>query len=143
MQSILEREAFSLRLRECLARMGAGSGTGPSWLAREFNRRYPGAPVSLHAARKWLLGEAIPAQDKLRVLSDWLGVTAEWLRYGAGSAYVLREPSPGAGLDYPLMREIAALSDLHREAVRELVSALRRAEEVEKTRCGGKNEVSE
>lgn len=131
MQSILEREAFSARLRESLTR--AGAGAGPAWLSREFNRRYPGKPVSLHAARKWLLGEAIPAQDKLRVLADWLGVTAEWLRFGAGSAYELREPSPDSGLDYPLMREIAALSEPHRAVVRELVNALQRVEKAEKT----------
>ena len=127
----MEKEAFSARLRDLLGRVGGGSG--PAWLAREFNRRYPGAPVTLHATRKWILGESIPAQDKLRVLAEWLGATAEWLRYGAGSAYVLGEPSPSEGLDYPLMREIAALSEPHREAVRELVNALRRAEGTEKS----------
>ena len=72
----MEREAFARRLREVPARLG-DDGSSAARVAREFNRRYPGAPVTLHAARKWLLGEAIPAQDKLRVLAAWLGVTAE------------------------------------------------------------------
>ncbi|THF65389.1 hypothetical protein E6O51_00485 [Pseudothauera rhizosphaerae] len=96
-------------------------------MAREFNRRYPGAPVTLHATRKWLEGEAIPAQDKLRVLADWLGVTAEWLRFGQGHALVgVREPN--REFDYQLMRDIAALTEAHQQVVRDLVKSLRRAE---------------
>ena len=28
------------------------------------------------------MGEAIPAQPKLRTLADWLGVSVAWLRFG-------------------------------------------------------------
>lgn len=126
MQPYLERDAFSTRLREALLRAAPDSAR-PSPLAREFNRRYAGAPVTLHATRKWLGGDAIPAQDKLRVLADWLGVSAEWLRFGAGSAAAaVREP--GTEYDYQLMRDIAALNDAHRQVVRDLVKSLRKAE---------------
>jgi transcriptional regulator with XRE-family HTH domain len=40
----------------------------------------------VHAARKWLMGESIPTQEKLRSLAKWLNVTAEWLRFGTASA---------------------------------------------------------
>lgn len=126
MPSYLERDAFSARLREALAR-AAPNAIRPAALAREFNRRYAGAPVTLHATRKWLGGEAVPAQDKLRVLAGWLGVSAEWLRFGEGEALAgMREP--GLDFDFQLMREIAALSETHRQVVREVVKALRRAE---------------
>jgi len=128
MEAIKERERFSRRLKEALAKVGAVNDS-PAALAREFNRRYPGKPVSDYAARKWLLGEAIPGQDKLRVLAQWLGVTNDWLRFGEGTqpdAYVACGASPT--LDYELMRDIAGLSNEHQTVVRELVAALRRAE---------------
>ena len=36
----------------------------------------------MHAARKWLLGLALPTQDKLEVLARWLDVSIDWLRWG-------------------------------------------------------------
>ena len=126
MQPYLERDAFSTRLREALARV-APDVTRPTALAREFNRRYAGEPVTLHAARKWLSGDAIPAQDKLRVLADWLGVSAEWLRFGAGNAaFSVKEPD--AEFDYQLMRDIAALNQAHQQVIRDLVKSLHQAE---------------
>lgn len=128
MQSYLERDAFSTRLRDALVRVAPGTAR-PTALAREFNRRYAGAPVTLHATRKWLGGEAIPAQDKLRVLADWLGVSAEWLRFGEGEdEAVPHAREPAAEFDYQLMRDIAALTEAHQRVVRDLVKSLRQAE---------------
>lgn len=130
MQPIKEREAFSRRLKEALKRMG-DDGTSPTRLAREFNRRYPGTPITLHAARKWLNGDALPAQDKLRVLAEWLGVGAEWLRFGSpagGQAAPYQVRGAGQPVDYDLARQIGALSPAHRKAVLALVRALKRAE---------------
>jgi hypothetical protein len=33
------------------------------------------------------MGEAIPTQDKIRVLAEWLVIPAEWLRFGGQDAY--------------------------------------------------------
>ena len=111
-----------------MARVG-DDASSPTRLAREFNRRYPGQPVTLHAVRKWLQGEALPAQDKVRVLADWLDVTAEWLRFGDGSKPVLalREPV-SVNVDYDLAREVASLSQAHQGVVRALIKALRKSE---------------
>lgn len=128
MEAIKEREQFSKRLKGELKRVGEASDS-PAALARAFNRRYPGNPVSDYAARKWLLGEAIPSQDKLRILAKWLGVTNDWLRFGEGTkttSEVVCDESPVP--DYELMRAIATLSEDHQTVVRELVAALRRVE---------------
>ena len=36
----------------------------------------------MQAARRWLRGEAIPAQDKMQVLAEWLKIEPEVLRFG-------------------------------------------------------------
>lgn len=85
MQSIpkisLERANFSARLKDMLESVH-GLRPSPTIVAREFNFRFVGKPITVHAARKWLVGEAIPTQDKLRSLAEWLGVSVDWLRFG-------------------------------------------------------------
>jgi hypothetical protein len=81
MKASIEREDFSERLQHAL-RSADYSPDSPTQLAREFNIRFSGRPITVHAARKWLVGEAIPTQEKLRTLAHWLGVAAEWLRFG-------------------------------------------------------------
>lgn len=76
-----ERIAFSQRLREALQNAHYAPDS-PTQLAREFNARYLERPITIHAARKWLVGESIPTQEKLRLLADWLRVPAAWLRFG-------------------------------------------------------------
>ena len=124
-----EKEAFSLRLRQALAAAGADDRS-PTSLAREFNRRHKSGDVTMHAARKWLLGEAIPAQDKMRTLAAWLGVTPEWLRYGeseAATGYAVKEPALSEG-DVDLVRQFRRLNAGHRQLVREMLLSLQRIE---------------
>lgn len=129
MKTISERDAFSQRLAKALkdAKVEIGS---PTIFAREFNRRYTGKPVSVHAARKWLMGESIPTQDKLRLLAAWLGVSAEWLRYGeAGSASKHIAQSERALYNSPdieLISNISLLNAEHKQVVREVVLTLLR-----------------
>jgi transcriptional regulator with XRE-family HTH domain len=82
--NVVEREAFSKRLRRALQDADYSSDS-PTQLARGFNTHFPGKPITVHAAHKWLIGAAVPTQEKLRALSHWLGVTAEWLRFGESS----------------------------------------------------------
>lgn len=131
MKSISERAAFSQRLVKALkdAKVDVGS---PTIFAREFNRRYTGKPISTHAARKWLMGESIPMQDKLRLLAAWLGVSAEWLRFGEGGntgKYLIQSErlhynSP----DIELIGNINLLNAEHKQVIREVVLTLLRLE---------------
>ncbi len=75
-----EKVEFSERLRDAMTR--AGYQLRPVVLEREFNTRYWGRSVTLQAVRRWLRGEAIPSQEKLQVLADWLKVEPEVLRFG-------------------------------------------------------------
>jgi hypothetical protein len=78
---LLETEGFSDRLR--LALKGVGVRPSPTLVANEFNLRYWGKSITPHTARNWLLGKSIPMQDKLRVLAEWLHVSADELRFGS------------------------------------------------------------
>jgi hypothetical protein len=124
-----EKEAFSRRLRQALAAVGADDRS-PTRLAREFNRRHKGADVSVNAAHLWLRGEAIPAQDKMRTLAAWLGVRPEWLRYGeteAALGYAVKEPAL-TERDLDVIRQFRRLNTGHRQAVREMMLSLLRIE---------------
>ena len=75
-----QRMLFSRRLISSLEILGLKAS--PTIVQREYNIRSNQPPITSHAARKWLMGEAIPTQDRLQVLADWLSVSPSWLRYG-------------------------------------------------------------
>jgi hypothetical protein len=75
-----EKAEFAQRLADAMTR--AGYALRPVVLEREFNTRYWGRSVTLQAVRRWLRGEAIPSQEKLQVLADWLKIEPQVLRFG-------------------------------------------------------------
>ena len=120
-----EREQFSQRLQKML-RETHHSPDSPTELAREFNIRFPGSPITVHAARKWLVGEAIPTQDKMRTLADWLMVPIDWLRFGNDDARQ-EVPNPinnASSIDIKLIADLQLLDEPHRQIVREFVRIL-------------------
>jgi len=130
MNSLNERESFSQRLQQAL-RNAHYSPDSPTRLAREFNIRFEGRPITVHAARKWLVGEAIPTQEKLRMIAQWLGVPAEWLRFGGP----VDPPESGAGAangsqarfesaDVKLVADLQRLDEHHRQLAREFIRML-------------------
>lgn len=131
MKVISEKAAFSQRLTRALkdAKIEAVS---PTVFAREFNRRYSGKSVSTYAARKWLTGESIPTQDKLRLLAVWLGVSAEWLRFGETPAATELGARQDHAIynspDYELLHSFNLLSKEHKLVAREVILALMRIE---------------
>jgi 3-deoxy-D-arabino-heptulosonate 7-phosphate (DAHP) synthase class II len=76
-----ERLKFSSRLRESLYKAGYDDKS-PTKLRRAYLFIDPNANVSVHAVRKWLIGDSIPTQNKMKLLAKWLNVSAEWLRFG-------------------------------------------------------------
>ena len=75
-----EKIEFSKRLRQAV--QDAGYAASPSVLEHEFNLRWWGRSISTQAAWSWLNSKAIPAQDKMQVLAEWLKVEPEVLRFG-------------------------------------------------------------
>lgn len=122
-----ERARFQARLAKALQFAGYVHDS-PTQLAREFNFRFTGKPVTIHAARKWLVGESIPTQDKLRILAQWLGVTAEWLRFGDTEQIAVAKPArqaPAASsIEGRLLADLAALDPYDRRLAHDFVSML-------------------
>jgi transcriptional regulator with XRE-family HTH domain len=83
-----EKAQFSQRLRKAIE--NAGYTLRPIVLEREFNTRYWGQSVTVQAVRRWLRGEAIPSQEKLQVLADWLKIEPHVLRFGEQSVQKIR-----------------------------------------------------
>jgi transcriptional regulator with XRE-family HTH domain len=75
-----EVQAFTVRLESLLLKKG--STLSPTALARDFNLRWRGVPVTVNATRKWLMGQAMPTMDKLAVLANLLNTSQDWLRFG-------------------------------------------------------------
>jgi transcriptional regulator with XRE-family HTH domain len=125
-----EREGFSRRLKQALT--GAGmEALGSIRLAQEFNQRYSGKGVTHQAVQKWLVGEAIPTQDKLRTLAALLNVTIGWLRDGEGKESIDVAARDAATINYrvniseqELVRRFRKLSNRQQQAVAEIITVL-------------------
>lgn len=124
---LIENEQFANRLR--LALKGVGVRPSPTIVANEFNLRYWGDSITSHTARNWLLGKSIPMQDKLRVLADWLHVSADELRFGT-LAPTFKAQEAGLDLsalsmqDRDMLMRYMTLSLADRKTVCDVVAAL-------------------
>lgn len=129
-----EKQGFSKRLCDSLRRAGL-QDHGAAGIAREFNLRYQGTPVTPQAVRKWLEGRSLPSQDKVRALALWLDVLPQWLRFGEPEGRPGRQLTPlrqdmaAYRVDHAwLSRRFDALSEPHKRMVVELLIALLRLE---------------
>ena len=120
MNSLEERMAFSERLQQALSDCNY-SPRSPTELAREFNRRFQGQAVTVHAARKWLHGESIPTQDKLRALASWLDVPADWLRFGNDANKSKGQASQFSAAETRLLANLQQLDETHRQLAHEIL----------------------
>ena len=128
MNSSNERESFSQRLQQAL-KNAHYSPDSPTRLAREFNIRFDGRPITVHAARKWLVGEAIPTQEKLRMIAQWLGVPADWLRFGGAETAPVNGEAADASArfesaDVKLIADLQRLDEHHKQLAREFIRML-------------------
>lgn len=101
-----EKIEFSERLKRAL--LASGYQARPSVLEKGFNSRYWGKSVSKQAVTRWLKGEAIPSQEKIQVLSDWLGVDPYALRFGDEALESIRKKRK-VWEDAPLFEEREAI----------------------------------
>lgn len=132
-----EKLEFSQRLREAMTR--AGYASRAAVLEREFNTRHWGGPVTLQAVSRWLKGQAIPAQDKLQTLAEWLKIEPQVLRYGPRVARSAQEHRKRweETLTYAERETIDAYLQLpaaQRKVIREVILAFAKA-----AQAGGSN----
>lgn len=126
-----EKLAFAKRLAEAM--IAAGYEAKPAVLEREFNTRHWGKPVTLHGVRRWLRGETLPSQDKLRTLSEWLKVEPHKLQFGHNHRAESPAPrwDPHIGYqDRELFEAFLKLPVPQRKVVREVIVAFTLAETV-------------
>ena len=133
-----EKRAFSDRLKLALRRVPE-KPDGPTELARFFNLRFEGDPVSTQTVDKWLKGRTIPKRDKLETLANALSVDLHWLQYGPSPKVTTtpkRKPKPAKPPPPPppeekypasaesleLANKIESLMPHHRYLVQELVA---------------------
>ena len=125
-----EKAEFSQRLRKAIE--NAGYAVRPIVLEREFNTRYWGRSVTVQAVRRWLRGEAIPSQEKLQVLSEWLKIEPHMLRYGEQAVQSVRaiqqKWDEGIGFqEREIFEAFLALPAPQRKVVREVIQAFTKA----------------
>ncbi len=122
-----EKLEFAKRL--AAAMRAAGYEARPSVLEAQFNTRYWGKPVTYQAVTRWLRGEAIPAQDKLQVLADWLNIEPHVLRFGEATLNKVRAKrkrwDEGVGFqEREVFEAFLNLPAAQRKAVREVILGL-------------------
>jgi hypothetical protein len=80
-----EAIAFAERFIEALNSNGIKAS--PTVVANFFNTQSgESKAITPHSARNWLLGNSMPRQEHLRVLSNWLKVSPDHLRFGKSQA---------------------------------------------------------
>jgi hypothetical protein len=100
-------------------------------LEREFNQRCWGRSISFQAARQWLLGKAVPQQDKLQILADWLKIEPQILRFGGEAAVSVQEKKKRwedavAGPEREVLEAFINLPTPQKKVAREVILALAR-----------------
>ena len=127
MEKSSETQAFAERLRKAL--IAAAIRPSPTAVAHEFNARYRGRNITSHTVRNWLLGQALPTQDKLVVLAQWLQVSPEELRFGKAAAMPRLSDAdaqlePLEMADREMIHRYLSLPIAGRKTVREVVAAM-------------------
>jgi transcriptional regulator with XRE-family HTH domain len=127
MTPVSQTQAFAERLRNALG--AAGVHPSPTAVAHAFNLRYRGRSITPHSVRNWLMGQALPTQDKLVVLAEWLHVSPDELRFGkAASGTRLSDADAQFEqldmADREMIHRYLSLPTADRKTVREVVAAM-------------------
>jgi transcriptional regulator with XRE-family HTH domain len=136
-----EKAEFAERLRQAL--IDAGLEPRPAVLEKGFNSHYWGRSVTFQAVSRWLRGEAIPSQDKLQALAEWLGMEPHVLRFGdhVAKAVHAKRKRWEEGVGYQEREVFDAFLKLpaaQRKIVREVIFAFALAYPVSKREPGKK-----
>ena len=120
----LEHSQFAKRLAIAIA--AKGIKPSPTVIGNLFNLHFQGRPVTPHTARNWLLGKAMPTQDKMVCLAKLLDTSPEQLRFGRSSEKTLIADFEGihtevANVDQQFFKRYLSLTETQRRVVRDVV----------------------
>lgn len=124
----LEHSHFANRL--AIAITAKGFRSSPTVIANLFNQVFQGRSITPHTARNWLLGKAMPTQDKLVCLAKLLDTSPEQLRFGRSSEKTLISYFDGveteiANVDQQFFKRYLALTESQRRVVRDVVGVFK------------------
>lgn len=120
-----EKMSFAKRLKKVL--VDNQHPISPTYLSNEFNNRYDGQAISVQSANNWLLGKAIPNQDKLLILSIWLNVSSQWLRFGEESDETNHNYANSlSAQDLEIVSKFQKLSPIQKQILNSLIDELTR-----------------
>ncbi|WP_180046072.1 MULTISPECIES: hypothetical protein [unclassified Acinetobacter] len=122
MSSQQEKILFAERLKQAL--QNSKHPISPTYLSKEFNHRYDGQPISVQSANNWILGKAIPNQDKLATLAIWLNVSNQWLRFGDETGNLESQLTELDSLDLDYFLKFRALKSQQKELIKKLIDEL-------------------
>ncbi|NCV85030.1 MAG: hypothetical protein EBW14_03930 [Oxalobacteraceae bacterium] len=110
----------------------AGLDDSPTTLARHFNLHSHGMVITMHGARRWLVGDSIPTQSHLNALASLLGVSSAWLLLGQGPMLEeqVQDPQAQASANGNLAEILGifqSLKDSERQLIWNLMMMLTRA----------------
>ena len=119
----IENQKFAERL--AIAIDSKGLKQSPTVIANLFNSKYEGRLITPHTARNWLLGKALPTQDKMVCLAEILSTSPEQLRYGrAKEKTLIADFGNGefdvSNADQQFIKHYLGLSKVQRRLIREL-----------------------
>jgi len=117
-----QQALFSKRLIWALEVLGVRPS--PTIVQREYNSRSNQPPVTTHAARKWLMGEAMPTQDRIQLLAEWLNVSASWLRFGEDGIDGNKKTKDMTAQEWRLVEGFRLLTDKQQAAVLTMVLSI-------------------
>lgn len=124
--SKVEALAFSERLKDVLNSNGVKAS--PTIVANHFkSQSCTSKSITPHSARNWLLGNSMPRQEHLRVLSNWLKVSPDHLRFGKSQANTPHFQSNGfehevSFEDQEFLSKYFSLTDAQKAVVRSVAN---------------------
>ena len=127
-----QRALFSKRFIASLEILGIPPS--PTIVQREYNIRSNQPPITSHAARKWLMGGAIPTQDRIKILPDWLNVSPSWLRFGEGDIDGKKNTGDMTAQEWRLVQGFRRLTDKQKAGLLTMVLSIPAAGSKKSTR---------
>ncbi len=121
-----QTEHFQFAERLSIAISDKGFKHSPTIIQNLFNKEYSGRLITAHTARNWLLGKAMPTQDKMVCLANLLDTSPEQLRFGRSSEKTLIAEFHGvqtevSNADQQFFKRYLALTESQRRVVRDVV----------------------